>query len=210
MDITSLKRRRFWLLGLFSFFTMVSFSAGAVVPADLTWIGRGSTHHWSEAANWQGGKVPGPGNTAFFTEASSKDCAIDADVKVSTIIVSGYTGTITRSEGHVFAVSTWQFESLTDRLLKRGMAALEGERYQEARESFGRALLLDPGNKEARTQIQSLRNRFKNKSDELYRRGLEAVQAGKIQTAVDFWEQALGLDPDNLEARRGLERLKGQ
>jgi hypothetical protein len=61
---------------------------------NFTWTAS-SPGNWSTAANWQGGVVPGPGNTAIFNSASVQGCTIDISTTVGNLSMgSGYTGTI--------------------------------------------------------------------------------------------------------------------
>ena len=68
-----------------------------VAPAAFTWIGEGVDTNWITIANWQGGVVPGAGNTPIFDGTSSRNSTVDAGF-AGTIgnlnINTGYTGTI--------------------------------------------------------------------------------------------------------------------
>ncbi|MFC1576119.1 DUF2341 domain-containing protein [Candidatus Omnitrophota bacterium] len=63
----------------------------------LTWISDGSIdNNWTTAANWYGW-LPGAGETAIFSDASSENCSIDAPITIGSLdIRSGYGGTITQ------------------------------------------------------------------------------------------------------------------
>ena len=45
-------------------------------------------------------------------------------------------------------------------------------------------------------------------ADELYRRALTAMREGQYRDAVDQFKQILILDPNNPEAKQGLERAQ--
>ena len=44
-------------------------------------------------------------------------------------------------------------------------------------------------------------------SQNYYKQGLEAFLRGDKNKAKELWQKAVDLDPDNLEAKRGLERV---
>jgi tetratricopeptide (TPR) repeat protein len=90
--------------------------------------------------------------------------------------------------------------------------AMKSGQYSKAAESLKRALVFDPDNVDAKTTLEEARRKLnlqnKSKAERLYRKGLEAIEAGNARLAIDFWQSAVDLDPENLEAQRGLERLK--
>lgn len=55
--------------------------------AIITWIGS-ATDYWSNAANWDTGAVPGPGDTALFDGSAVDECRIDTAVNVDKIETS--------------------------------------------------------------------------------------------------------------------------
>ncbi|MBL8028433.1 MAG: hypothetical protein JNL74_18555, partial [Fibrobacteres bacterium] len=73
----------------------------------MTWVGRGTTQAWNEAANWEGGVAPGVNDTAFFGVQSSKDCSINVAISVKGIkINSGYIGTVRQTAGNAITVGS--------------------------------------------------------------------------------------------------------
>ncbi|MBK7889371.1 MAG: hypothetical protein IPJ84_00520 [Bdellovibrionales bacterium] len=76
-----------------------------VVP--FTWIGTGGDTNWSNPANWFGGSVPGPSDTAIFDSNCSAFCNATVDVSTSVGGVSvqaDFTGTITQAAGQSLTV----------------------------------------------------------------------------------------------------------
>ena len=86
-------------------FAVLLWGLGVAVPAPASgaariWTGLGLTNDWTEAANWSGAAVPGPGDTATFDATSSKPATLAASASVAGLtITGGYSGTITQSPG---------------------------------------------------------------------------------------------------------------
>jgi hypothetical protein len=89
-----------------------------LVPTTITWTGANHTvdTNWSDALNWQGGVVPGSGDTANFTKTGtvSFTATIDTAFTVTGVTVdSTWNGTITADSGLTvtgnFAVSSGTF-----------------------------------------------------------------------------------------------------
>ena len=59
-----------------------------------TWDGGGADNNWTTAQNWSGDQVPGAGEFAVFGTISTKNCVLDDDVTVRSVIFNtGYSGT---------------------------------------------------------------------------------------------------------------------
>jgi hypothetical protein len=70
-------------------FTFPSCTSGPDV-----WIGAGPDNNTSTPNNWSRG-VPGPGDDAYFTNISSKNATLDADLSAANLTINaGYGGTI--------------------------------------------------------------------------------------------------------------------
>ena len=103
--------------------------AHSTSAVNRTWDGGGSTSSWSEAANWSGDVVPGSGDIAVFDGTSTKDSVIDAGFGGSLQglqINSGYTGTITQTQGPGATLTLGSFSQssglswiITNRIRKR-------------------------------------------------------------------------------------------
>ncbi|HYE05378.1 MAG TPA: LamG domain-containing protein [Planctomycetota bacterium] len=64
--------------------------------ATITW-NSAVLANWGDGANWVGGSVPGPADTARF-DVPAGDCAIDVDVDVAGVSITGsYGGTIAQA-----------------------------------------------------------------------------------------------------------------
>jgi tetratricopeptide (TPR) repeat protein len=89
-------------------------------------------------------------------------------------------------------------------------AAQEGD-WGTASANFQRALRFKPDYKEAQDAVGKVGSQIgeqrKTESQRLYKQGLEAFLAGDQRKAVDLWQKAVDADPDNQEAKRGLERI---
>ena len=95
-----------------------------------------------------------------------------------------------------------------------GMEEIRSGKLSKAVEDLSRALTFNPKNAEARAALETARNRLiqqkKIEAQRLYRKGLEAIQGGNKKAAIDFWQKAVEQDPENLDAKRGLERLRSK
>lgn len=89
-------------------------------------------------------------------------------------------------------------------------AAREGD-WAKAAESFKTALRLKSDFPDAQRALDKVRSHLgekeKSESKDLYRRGLEAFLSGNPDKALELWQQSVELDPENLEAKRGVERI---
>jgi tetratricopeptide (TPR) repeat protein len=93
----------------------------------------------------------------------------------------------------------------------QGNAAARDGDWSRAAELFKKALKLKPDFAEAQKALDKVRSHLgeqkKGESQELYRKGLEAFLSGDQDKALEFWQKAVEMDPENLEAKRGVERI---
>ncbi|MBL8029258.1 MAG: hypothetical protein JNL74_22745, partial [Fibrobacteres bacterium] len=76
----------------------------------FTWVGRGSTENWNEAANWEGGAAPGTTDTAFYGKQSNKNCVVNIAPSIKGMQISSpYAGTISQSTGNAITIGTGGF-----------------------------------------------------------------------------------------------------
>ncbi len=89
-------------------------------------------------------------------------------------------------------------------------SAREGD-WPAAAESLKKAIRLKSDYPEAQAALDKVQahmgERKKGESQELYRKGLEAFLSGDQDGALQSWQKAVELDPENLEAKRGVERI---
>ncbi len=92
-----------------------------------------------------------------------------------------------------------------------GNKAAQAGNWQAANENYKMALKYKPDYDEAQNALSKVRGQMgeqkKTESQDLYKEGLEAFLAGDQSKALKLWQKAVDLDPENLEAKRGLERL---
>jgi hypothetical protein len=82
--------QKFWKVALL---LLASGTASTVGAADRTWIRLGTTIHWSEGANWQGGIAPVQGDRLFFTTpliSSSSSTNDLGGLSFDSIVISGH------------------------------------------------------------------------------------------------------------------------
>ncbi|HOW28488.1 MAG TPA: PorV/PorQ family protein [Elusimicrobiota bacterium] len=95
-----------------------------------------------------------------------------------------------------------------------GLKAMQNSKWDEAIASFRRALQLKPSYPEVSQLLQKILSRVgedrKVESSKLYKQGLEALLVGDKEKALKLWQKAAEMNPDNLDAKRGLERLGGR
>ena len=101
-----------------------------------------------------------------------------------------------------------QIESVLERLLAEGQAAMDQGDGEEAQQKFSMALAIDPDNRLARQSLQ--RARKADAAQQLLESGIRHENAGKIAFAHADYQEALRLDPESKEARQALDRVKSQ
>ena len=69
----------------------------------------------------------------------------------------------------------------------------------------------NPSSKEAKSLLEDAQRRWelqkRVQSQNLYKEGLEAFLSGDKTKARSAWKKAIEFDPDNEEAKRGLQRI---
>jgi tetratricopeptide (TPR) repeat protein len=89
-------------------------------------------------------------------------------------------------------------------------AAQEGN-WSVAGDQYKLALRYKPDHKGAQAALEKVRNQIgeqkRAESQRFYKEGLEAFLSGDQDKAAQLWQKAIDIDPDNLEAKRGLERV---
>ncbi|MBI4396673.1 MAG: PorV/PorQ family protein [Elusimicrobia bacterium] len=89
-------------------------------------------------------------------------------------------------------------------------AAQNGE-WSRASDSYKRALRYKPDFSDAQAAMEKVRSHLgeqqKTESQKMYKLGLEAFLSGDQAKAMELWQKAVDMDPENLEAKRGLERI---
>lgn len=101
---------------------------------------------------------------------------------------------------------------ISDQHYKKGLKLYSDGDMQEAIKELEQATRLDPANEKASDNLLRIRSQFeesgKLKADELNREGLKEYDSGSIAKAVELWEKAASLDPENLKIRNNLNRAK--
>jgi CSLREA domain-containing protein len=96
---------------------------GAYETGGVFWDGGGADNNWNTAANWSEDSVPATSDTVVFNSTSSKDAALNGNVTVyGVVITGGYGGTLTQGSynlnltdsfgqsGGIFAGGSGQFD----------------------------------------------------------------------------------------------------
>jgi len=95
-----------------------------------------------------------------------------------------------------------------------GLAHLDTGRLREARESFQRALALDPDHTRARTRLSLLEEEIEKKAERHFDNARQAFQFLRYEEAIAEWEMFLMLaeekDPRVAEAEAGIEQAKAK
>jgi tetratricopeptide (TPR) repeat protein len=82
--------------------------------------------------------------------------------------------------------------------------------YLSALEKWNSALELEKDNKVIKDLIETAQAQLKLQAAELAGKGALAMQADKIEDALEFWSQALERDPANADALQGMNKVKVQ
>lgn len=96
--------------------------------------------------------------------------------------------------------------------IRQGRVYFENQQYAKAEEEFRAALVLNPGNKEAKEYLESIAAKRKEAGrkeiDDLYLKGVEAYTREDYKQAIALWQRVLELDPNHAQARRNIERAQ--
>ena len=96
-------------------------------------------------------------------------------------------------------------------LYKRGLNSYLSGNAADAEAAWGKAIKLNPGNREATRAFERIRPRppvADQDSIRFNKDGLNAYLSGDKDKARTFWQEAIKRDRNNTEAIRGLERLQ--
>lgn len=92
-----------------------------------------------------------------------------------------------------------------------GNRAAQAGDWPAAGGQYSRALKFKPDYRQAQEALNKVKSQMgeqrKGESQRLYKQGLEAFLSGDQSKAMLLWQKAVDLDPENLEAKRGLERV---
>ncbi len=99
------------------------------------------------------------------------------------------------------------------RLMEKGVAALESEKYNEAESDFKRVLSIDASHTQARSylamaQTESSRLHDPKAAQMHYEAGLIAYASGKLDEAVREWRVATRMNPQNEKAVNALNKVQ--
>lgn len=97
--------------------------------------------------------------------------------------------------------------------VKRGVLALEQERFRDAENDFDRALAVDPSYSEARSYLALARAEMARRNDPKaaqlhYEAGLIDYASGKLEDAVREWRMATRLNPNHDKALVALSKVQ--
>ena len=101
-----------------------------------------------------------------------------------------------------------------DTRLAEGADAIRANNKAVAQKAFNRVLEIDPNNEQANKSIKSLTGKESvvkvsaEKVKSLYKKGINAYLANKLEDAEQAWAEANKLDPQNGEIKRYLDRVR--
>ncbi|MEE2776231.1 MAG: hypothetical protein VYE73_05655 [Acidobacteriota bacterium] len=95
-------------------------------------------------------------------------------------------------------------------LLDDGQSAFDGEKYQEAIDSWSRIFLIDIDHAEASKRIElarQLKEEREREVEEIFHEGVAHADEGRTQEAITAFEKVLEMQPNHLPARELLDNL---
>jgi tetratricopeptide (TPR) repeat protein len=97
--------------------------------------------------------------------------------------------------------------------LQAGIAALEAQRFREARKHFEQTLRLDPSHMSAHSymkmaEAEMIRRQDPQAAQMHYEAGLIAYASGKLDEAVREWRITLRMNPGHEKARIALGKVQ--
>ena len=103
---------------------------------------------------------------------------------------------------------------LGKRLYFLGKQKEEKKDYRGALKNYIEAQNLIPYNTEIKKAAKRTREKIMRlnqaRSQKLYKQGLDKYSEGDIKESIKLWKEALKYDPENLKAKRALERAENE
>ena len=103
-------------------------------------------------------------------------------------------------------------KKLAGELFAKGQKLYTGKDLPGAIRLWEDASQLDSGNSEIAQRLDAAREELQDanraKADDYNRRGLKEYGLGNLDAAIELWEKALELDPENEKIRNNLNRAK--
>ncbi|MBN1824531.1 MAG: PorV/PorQ family protein [Endomicrobiales bacterium] len=101
---------------------------------------------------------------------------------------------------------------IADQHYKKGLQLYSSGDLKEAVSQLEEAVKLDPDNEKISENLIKIRGQFeeseKVKAENLNREGLKEYDSGNLKKAVELWEKAATLDPENTKIKNNLNRAK--
>lgn len=96
-------------------------------------------------------------------------------------------------------------ENKNARYFKAGLNYYEQKKYIKALESFGK---VEPHYDGLNEKVAELKQVMKTESEEYYRKGVKFFLNEELDEAIEEWQKALALDPQNDKARKDIDNAK--
>jgi tetratricopeptide (TPR) repeat protein len=95
--------------------------------------------------------------------------------------------------------------SLSDEYYKKGFNAFRTNNFEQAAQSYKKALEYNPGNTSATFELERVTDSVAQK---YYEEGMNAYSSNDMEKAREYLRKALYYKPDKTEAKRALDRIR--
>lgn len=101
-------------------------------------------------------------------------------------------------------------EELTSKRIASALELMKAARYSEAVTQYELALEIDPSNKTVADLLEATRITRAEELDKMRRRARQYRDAGDFASSLLEWNRVLALQPDDSEAKQGIESARSQ
>jgi twitching motility protein PilT len=139
-------------------------------------------------------------------------CYIHSDF---TSAITLFKKAISKAPGNAYleaylVKSTSMLEQQIEEIYKNGMEAMEHNELLSAQQEFNKVLKISAGHPNAVRQLDALKVKIEQLSNDYYQKGKEAFEKNEFDKAIQFWNKILEYDASNDRVKRRIEEAKNK
>lgn len=105
-------------------------------------------------------------------------------------------------------------KKLAETFYEQGYIYYQQNKLEEAEKKLIKAMNYAPRYTEAKEKLKEVREKMiqinRKRAERLYEQGMDDYTIGNMTKAVELWEKVLKYDPNHVEAKKALERVKAR